>query len=120
MSAGSLDESLLETYLRESAETPRLSAEDEAQLLRQIVQGDRDAHHRMVRANLDLVVTVARRYQDRGLGLKALLDVGNVGLIRAAKRYDPSLGHRFRTYATWWIRQSITRVLYDRNRLKQE
>jgi RNA polymerase primary sigma factor len=120
VSASSLDQALLESYLRESGETPRLGTEEEARLIRQVVEGDGDAGRRLARANLDLVLTVARRYLDRGLGVKAVIDVGNFGLIRAARRYDPSHGFAFRTYATWWVRQSIVRALADHQRSTQE
>jgi len=103
----------LETYLREINETALLSASDEQQLALQIGQGDTRARDRMVRANLRLVVNIARGYTGKGLGLQDLIEEGNLGLLRAVEGFDPSVGTRFSTYASYWIKQSIKRALIN-------
>jgi len=109
-------QSPLETYLREINETPLLSADDEQELALAIGKGDIEARDRMVRANLRLVVNIARGYTGKGLGLQDLIEEGNLGLIHAVKKFDPERGFRFSTYATWWIRQAITRAMADQAR----
>lgn len=103
----------LETYLREINETALLSAEDEQELAAAIAQGDARARDRMVRANLRLVVNIARGYTGKGLGLQDLIEEGNLGLLRAVEGFDPSMGTRFSTYASYWIKQSIKRALIN-------
>ena len=100
-------QSPLETYLREINETPLLNAEEEKQLAYRIEDGDNEARDRMVRANLRLVVNIARGYTGKGLGLQDLIEEGNLGLLRAVEGFDPSMNTRFSTYATYWIKQSI-------------
>ena len=106
-------QSPLETYLREINETPLLSADDEMQLAAAISRGDLEARDRMVRANLRLVVNIARGYTSKGLGLQDLIEEGNLGLLRAVEGFDPSMGTRFSTYASYWIKQSIKRALIN-------
>lgn len=106
-------QSPLETYLREINETALLSAEDEQELAGRIAQGDVMARDRMVRANLRLVVNIARGYTGKGLGLQDLIEEGNLGLLRAVEGFDPSVGTRFSTYASYWIKQSIKRALIN-------
>lgn len=106
-------QSPLETYLREINETALLSAKDERELARQIGEGDVRARDRMVRANLRLVVNIARGYTGKGLGLQDLIEEGNLGLLRAVEGFDPSMGTRFSTYASYWIKQSIKRALIN-------
>ena len=106
-------QSPLETYLREINETALLSAEDEQELATRIAQGDAEARDRMVRANLRLVVNIARGYSGKGLGLQDLIEEGNLGLLRAVEGYDPTVGTRFSTYASYWIKQSIKRALIN-------
>ncbi|TWT69883.1 RNA polymerase sigma factor SigA [Crateriforma conspicua] len=106
-------QSPLETYLREINETALLSAQDELDLAEQIAQGDVMARDRMVRANLRLVVNIARGYTGKGLGLQDLIEEGNLGLLRAVEGFDPSVGTRFSTYASYWIKQSIKRALIN-------
>ena len=106
-------QSPLETYLREINETPLLSAEEEHELAARIAQGDPEARDRMVRANLRLVVNIARGYAGKGLGLQDLIEEGNLGLLRAVEGYDPTMGTRFSTYASYWIKQSIKRALIN-------
>ena len=103
----------LETYLREINETALLTAEEERQLARQIGEGDLPARDRMVRANLRLVVNIARGYAGKGLGLQDLIEEGNLGLLRAVEGFDPEMGTRFSTYASYWIKQSIKRALIN-------
>jgi RNA polymerase primary sigma factor len=103
----------LETYLREINETALLSAEDEQELAAGIAEGDVRARDRMVRANLRLVVNIARGYTGKGLGLQDLIEEGNLGLLRAVEGFDPRMGTRFSTYASYWIKQSIKRALIN-------
>lgn len=103
----------LETYLREINETSLLSAKDEQELAAAIGQGDIRARDRMVRANLRLVVNIARGYAGKGLGLQDLIEEGNLGLLRAVEGFDPAMGTRFSTYASYWIKQSIKRALIN-------
>jgi RNA polymerase primary sigma factor len=95
---------------------PMLTREEEIALAKRIEQGDRAAFDRMVSANLRLVVSIAKRYKDKGLSLMDLCQEGNIGLMRAAKRYEWQSGNAFSTYATWWIRQAITRAIADKGR----
>jgi RNA polymerase primary sigma factor len=103
----------LETYLRDINETPLLSADDEKRLATAIAQGDALARDHMVRANLRLVVNIARGYANRGLLLPDLIEEGNLGLLRAVEGFDPTIGTRFSTYASYWIKQSIKRALIN-------
>ncbi len=103
----------LETYLREINETALLSAEDERELSNRIAEGDLAARDRMVRANLRLVVNIARGYSGKGLPLQDLIEEGNLGLLRAVEGFDPDMNTRFSTYASYWIKQSIKRALIN-------
>jgi len=103
----------LETYLREINETALLTAADERELAVRIGEGDVEARDRMVRANLRLVVNIARGYTGKGLGLQDLIEEGNLGLLRAVEGFDPAVGTRFSTYASYWIKQSIKRALIN-------
>ena len=103
----------LETYLREINETSLLTADDEKRLARAIAAGDALARDHMVRANLRLVVNIARGYANRGLPLPDLIEEGNLGLLRAVEGFDPDIGTRFSTYASYWIKQSIKRALIN-------
>src|SRR5207253_9670003 len=106
-------QSPLETYLREINETPLLNAEQEKQLAYRIEEGDNAARDQMVRANLRLVVNIARGYTGKGLSLQDLIEEGNLGLLRAVEGFDPSMNTRFSTYASYWIKQSIKRALVN-------
>ena len=106
-------QSPLETYLREINETPLLSSGDEQELAVAIGEGDPSARDRMVRANLRLVVNIARGYTGKGLTLQDLIEEGNLGLLRAVEGFDPAMGTRFSTYASYWIKQSIKRALIN-------
>jgi RNA polymerase primary sigma factor len=103
----------LETYLREINETALLTAADERELAGKIAEGDVRARDRMVRANLRLVVNIARGYTGKGLALQDLIEEGNLGLLRAVEGFDPGMGTRFSTYASYWIKQSIKRALIN-------
>ena len=106
-------QSPLETYLREINETALLTAADEQELAIAIGQGNTQARDRMVRANLRLVVNIARGYTGKGLSLQDLIEEGNLGLLRAVEGFDPAMGTRFSTYASYWIKQSIKRALIN-------
>ena len=106
-------QSPLETYLREINETALLTADEEKDLARRIEDGDTEARDRMVRANLRLVVNIARGYTGKGLGLQDLIEEGNLGLLRAVEGFDPAMNTRFSTYASYWIKQSIKRALVN-------
>jgi RNA polymerase primary sigma factor len=106
-------QSPLETYLGEINETPLLTADQEKQLARRIEAGDSEARDHMVRANLRLVVNIARSYTGKGLGLQDLIAEGNLGLLRAVEGFDPSMNTRFSTYASYWIKQSIKRAVIN-------
>ncbi|MBR9801856.1 MAG: RNA polymerase sigma factor RpoD/SigA [Rubinisphaera brasiliensis] len=103
----------LETYLREINETSLLSADEEKELANRIAMGDLEARDRMVRANLRLVVNIARGYASKGLPLQDLIEEGNLGLLRAVEGFDPNMNTRFSTYASYWIKQSIKRSLVN-------
>jgi RNA polymerase primary sigma factor len=98
-------------YLREISRTPRLAPQEELDLGERIAGGDEEALRIMVESNLRLVVSVAKRYRNEGLSLLDLVQEGNIGLIRAATKFDYRRGHRFSTYAIWWIRQAVTRAI---------
>ena len=104
-------ERCLETYLHEINEVPLLSAEEEQVLGRRVQSGDLAAREHLVRANLRLVVSIAKLYSDRGLSLQDLIAEGNIGLLKAAEKFDPAAGCRFSTYGSWWIKQAIRRAL---------
>jgi RNA polymerase primary sigma factor len=103
-------------YLREIGKIPLLSAEEELDLAYKIKAGDKDAKDKMAEANMRLVVSIAKRYVGRGLDLLDLIQEGNTGLLRAVEKFDPDKGFKFSTYATWWIRQAITRAIADQAR----
>jgi len=103
-------------YLREIGKIPLLSAEEEMDLALRIVEGDKKAKDKMAEANMRLVVSIAKRYSGRGLDFLDLIQEGNTGLLRAVEKFDPDKGFKFSTYATWWIRQAITRAIADQAR----
>ena len=106
----------VKAYLKEIGQVPLLSAEEEQTLARAARAGDADARRRLSEANLRLVVSVAKRYAGRGLPFLDLIQEGNLGLMKAAEKFEPERGFKFSTYATWWIRQSITRAIADQGR----
>ena len=103
-------------YLREIGKIPLLTFEEETELAKRSLEGDRKAKDRMAEANIRLVVSIAKRYSGRGLDLLDLIQEGNTGLLRAVDKFDPEKGFKFSTYATWWIRQAITRAIADQAR----
>ena len=106
----------VKTYLKEIGQVPLLTAEQETELARAAQAGDEDARRHLSEANLRLVVSVAKRYAGRGLPFLDLIQEGNLGLMKAAEKFEPERGFKFSTYATWWIRQSITRAIADQGR----
>jgi RNA polymerase primary sigma factor len=103
-------------YLREIGKIPLLTAEEELALAQRVVAGEKRAKDKMAEANMRLVVSIAKRYVGRGLDLLDLIQEGNTGLLRAVEKFDPDKGFKFSTYATWWIRQAITRAIADQAR----
>jgi len=103
-------------YLREIGKIPLLNAEEELALAKKVVAGEKRAKDKMAEANMRLVVSIAKRYVGRGLDLLDLIQEGNTGLLRAVEKFDPDKGFKFSTYATWWIRQAITRAIADQAR----
>lgn len=104
-------------YLREIGKIPLLKPDEELELARRVVAGDKRAKDQMAEANMRLVVSIAKRYVGRGLDLLDLIQEGNTGLLRAVEKFDPDKGFKFSTYATWWIRQAITRAIADQARV---
>ena len=103
-------------YLREIGKIPLLTSAEELALAKRVVAGEKDAKDKMAEANMRLVVSIAKRYVGRGLDLLDLIQEGNTGLLRAVEKFDPDKGFKFSTYATWWIRQAITRAIADQAR----
>ncbi|HEY1085946.1 MAG TPA: RNA polymerase sigma factor RpoD [Candidatus Saccharimonadales bacterium] len=103
-------------YLREIGKIPLLNAEEELALAQRVVKGEKKAKDQMAEANMRLVVSIAKRYSGRGLDFLDLIQEGNTGLLRAVEKFDPDKGFKFSTYATWWIRQAITRAIADQAR----
>lgn len=103
-------------YLREIGKIPLLSPEEEMDLANKIVKGNKKAKDKMVESNMRLVVSIAKRYVGRGLDFLDLIQEGNTGLMRAVEKFDPEKGFKFSTYATWWVRQAITRAIADQAR----
>ena len=114
--ASPLSDDSVKMYLREIGRVPLLNAKQEIELARAIQKNDIKAKRKLVRHNLRLVVSIAKKYINRGLPFLDLIQEGNLGLIRAAEKFDPERGYKFSTYATWWIRQGITRSLSDKSR----
>ena len=103
-------------YLREIGKIPLLTLEEEQELAKRVVKGDKRAKDKMVESNMRLVVSIAKRYGGRGLDFLDLIQEGNTGLLRAVEKFDPDKGYKFSTYATWWVRQAITRAIADQAR----
>ena len=103
-------------YLKEIGKIPLLTMEEETELAKKMAEGDEAAHNKMIEANLRLVVSIAKRFVGRGLPLLDLIQEGNLGLIKAVGKFDYTKGYKFSTYATWWIRQAISRAIADHAR----
>ncbi len=114
--AGVIMDDPVKLYLKEIGRVPLLSSEEEIQLAIRIGEGDEEAKRRLTEANLRLVVSIAKRYVNRGMQFLDLIQEGNVGLIKAVEKFDYTKGYKFSTYATWWIRQAITRAIADQAR----
>lgn len=107
---------VLQTYLGDISRVPLLTREQEVELGRRIARGDEAARQALIRANLRLVVSIAKRFQHKGLPLADLIEEGNLGLMRAVERFDPESGNRFSTYATWWVKQAVRRAIADKGK----
>lgn len=112
----SFTEDSVRLYLREIGRVKMIKPDEEIELARRIAKGDRDAKKKLIQANLRLVISIAKKYVNRGLPFQDLIQEGNLGLIRAAEKFDHTKGFKFSTYATWWIRQAISRGLADKSR----
>ncbi|MBL8029821.1 MAG: sigma-70 family RNA polymerase sigma factor [Candidatus Doudnabacteria bacterium] len=113
---GDIYDDSIQMYLREIGRVPLLVSEEEIELAKRVEKGDQAAKNRLMQANLRLVVSIAKKYMGRNLGLLDLIQEGNLGLLRAVEKFDWTKGYKFSTYATWWIRQAITRALADQSR----
>ena len=111
------DESSLDLYLKEISRYPLITREEEARLARRIREGGREALDKLCRSNLRFVVSVAKKYQNQGVALSDLINEGNLGLIRAAHKFDETKGIKFISYAVWWIRQAILQALAEQSRI---
>src|SRR6266480_6425407 len=111
------DSQAVEKYLQEISKIPMITPEEETVLAQRIKMGDQRALDKLVQANLRFVVSVAKQYQHQGLSLSDLINEGNIGLIKAAQRFDESKGFKFISYAVWWIRQSILQALVEQSRM---
>ena len=112
-----LDSQAVEKYLQEISKISMITPEEETTLAQKIHMGDQRALEKLVKANLRFVVSVAKQYQHQGLSLSDLINEGNLGLIKAAQRFDETKGFKFISYAVWWIRQSILQALAEQGRL---
>ena len=110
------DNSMLKTYLKQMGAIPMLTRDEELRLAKLVEEGDSAARAKLIEANLRLVVSIAKKYSNPGLDLLDLIQEGNLGLIKAAEKFEYKRGHKFSTYATWWIRQGITRAIADTGR----
>ncbi|MBU0468736.1 MAG: sigma-70 family RNA polymerase sigma factor [Candidatus Omnitrophica bacterium] len=107
----------IKAYLKDIRPIPLLTAEEEIDLSKKIQKGDMDARDKMIRSNLRLVISIAKRYVNLGVPLSDLIEEGNIGLMRSVEKFDPDKGFRFSTYAAWWIRQGISRAVIDQGKM---
>ncbi|MDE2028504.1 MAG: RNA polymerase sigma factor RpoD/SigA [Candidatus Omnitrophica bacterium] len=107
----------IKSYLKEIKNIKLLTAEDEVTLAKRIQKGDKKAREEMIRANLRLVISIAKRYTNLGIALSDLIEEGNIGLMRGVDKFDPDKGFRFSTYAAWWIKQGISRAIIDQGKM---
>ncbi len=114
--AGAIELDPLQLFLKDISKVSLLTAAQEVELAKRIERGDRRANQEMVEANLRLVVSIAKRYRNRGLPFLDLIQEGTIGLVRAVEKFDHRRGFKFSTYATWWIRQAVARALADKAR----
>ncbi|MGE5279847.1 MAG: RNA polymerase sigma factor RpoD/SigA [Deltaproteobacteria bacterium] len=106
----------IKAYIKEVRKIPLLTAEQEVELSHKALKGNKKARDKMIRSNLRLVINIAKRYMHLGIPLMDLIEEGNVGLMKAVERFNPKKGFRFSTYGAWWIKQSITRSIFDQSR----
>lgn len=107
----------IKAYLKDVRPIPLLSPEEEIELARRIQKGDKEARDRMIAANLRLVIAIAKKYTNLGIPLSDLIEEGNLGLMRSVEKFDPNKGYRFSTYASWWIKQGISRGIIDQGKM---
>ena len=107
----------IKVYLKEIKDIPLLTAQEEVDLARLIQKGDKKARENMIKANLRLVISIAKRYTNLGIALSDLIEEGNIGLMRGVDKFDPEKGFRFSTYAAWWIKQGISRAIIDQGKM---
>jgi RNA polymerase primary sigma factor len=107
----------IRAYLKDVRPIALLTPEEEVTLSRLVLKGDKDARDKMIRANLRLVISIAKRYTNLGIPLSDLIEEGNIGLMRAVEKFDPEKGYRFSTYAAWWIKQGISRAIIDQGKM---
>ncbi len=107
----------IKAYLKDVRKIPLLTAEEEVDLAKKIKRGDREARNKMIRANLRLVISIAKRYVNLGVPLSDLIEEGNIGLMKSVEKFDHTRGFRFSTYAAWWIKQGISRAVIDQGKM---
>ena len=107
----------IKAYLKDVRHIPLLNAEEELELALKVKEGSRDAREKMIRANLRLVISIAKRYTNLGVPLSDLIEEGNIGLMKGVEKFDPARGFRFSTYAAWWIKQGISRAVIDQGKM---
>jgi len=107
----------IKSYLKDIKNIPLLTAQEEIDLARRIKKGDKASRDKMIRANLRLVISIAKRYVNLGIALSDLIEEGNIGLMRGVDKFDPDKGFRFSTYAAWWIKQGISRAIIDQGKM---
>ena len=107
----------VKAYLKDVRPIPLLTPSEEIDLARKVQKGDKKARDRMIRANLRLVISIAKRYVNLGVPLSDLIEEGNIGLMKSVEKFDPDKGFRFSTYAAWWIKQGISRAIIDQGKM---